>query len=67
MNPHSKTASRAGLTVPVVSIAVAASSYQNRSEIATAEYAAVKVATQFRLTISTARLVCQLSGLGVGQ
>jgi hypothetical protein len=50
-----------------VSKAVAAPFYQNRSELATAEYAAVKVATQYQLTISTARLVCQLSGLGVGQ
>jgi hypothetical protein len=67
MSLHSKTASLAGLTVPEVSKAVAAPFYQNRSELATAEYAAVKVATQFRLTISRARLVCQLSGLGVGQ
>ena len=62
---HSKTASLAGLTVPVVSKAVAASSYQIRSEHSITEYAAVKVATRFRLTISTARVVCHLAGLAV--
>lgn len=41
--------------------------YRNRPELATAaDYATTKVAKRFRLTISTARLVCQLSGVGGG-
>jgi hypothetical protein len=67
MIPDNKTASLAGLAGSVVKIAVAAPSYRNCSEIATPEYAAVKVATRFRLRIETARLVCHLSGLGGGQ
>lgn len=67
MTSHSKTASLAGLTVPVSSKGVVPSSYQIRPEIATSEYAAAKVATRFRLTISTARIVCHLSGIGGAQ
>ena len=67
MNQHSKTASPGRLTAPVVLKAVAAPSYQIRPEIATAEYAATKVATRFRLTISTAREVCRMAGLAVSQ
>lgn len=34
------------------------------AEISISEYAADKVASKFRLTISTARLVCHLAGIG---
>jgi hypothetical protein len=65
MNQHSKTASLAGLTVPVVSKAVGASSYQNSIAQATAEtYATAKLLTRFSMRIETARLICRLSGLG---
>ena len=65
MTPHSKTASLAGLTGPVVSKAVGTVFlYQNHGTEATAEYAAVKVATRFRLTISTAREVIRMAGIG---
>ena len=65
MNLHSKTAATTGIVDGgVVSKAVAASSYQIRPEIATSEYAAAKVATRFRLTISTAREVIRMAGMG---
>jgi hypothetical protein len=65
MNQQSKTASLAGLTVPVVSKAVGtASLYQNHETDGSAEYAATKVATRFRLTISTAREVIRMAGIG---
>lgn len=38
--------------------------YRNPHEIATAEYAAVKLANRFRLQIETARVVCHLAGIG---
>jgi hypothetical protein len=65
MNPHNKTASLAGLTVPVMSKAVAASSYQNSIAQATAEsYATATLLTRFSMRIETARLICRPSGLG---
>ena len=68
MNPHNKTASLAGLTGSVVSKGVLPSNYLNPAspsiEIDTGTYAAVVVATRFRLTISTARVVCHLAGIG---
>ena len=65
MSLNSKTASPGRLTVPVVSKAVGGFFLPKCSEIATAEYAAAKVATRFRLTISTAREVCRMAGLAV--
>ena len=67
MEKQSKTASLAGLTVPVVSKAVAAQTYQIRPEIATSEYAAIKLATRFRLSLSTSREICRLAGIGGAQ
>ena len=65
MSPQSETASRAGLTGSVVSKAVGtAFLYQNHETDGSAEYAAMKVATRFRLTISTAREVIRMAGIG---
>jgi hypothetical protein len=64
MNLHNETASPARLTGSVVSKAVAAKDYLNASDTATYDYAAAVVASRFRLTISTAHLVCHLSGIG---
>ena len=68
MNPHNETAATTGIVDGgVVSKAVEASSYQIRTEIATSEYAAVKVANRFRLTITTSREICRLAGIGGAQ
>lgn len=68
MGLHSKTAATTGIVDGgVVKNVVETSSYQNRSEIATSEYAVAKVASRFRISISTARVVAYLSGLGGGQ
>ena len=71
MMAKTEAASLAGLTGSVVKKAVAASSYQNSPalslEISSTEYAASKVATRFRISISTARVVAHLSGLGGAQ
>ncbi|WP_442580569.1 hypothetical protein ACSBOB_00760 [Mesorhizobium sp. ASY16-5R] len=65
MSLHNESAVPTGIgNGAVVSKAVVAQNYQNPTEIASKEYAAVKLANRFRLRIETARLVCQLSGLG---
>ena len=65
MGTNSQTGSLAGLSGPVVSKAVGTVFlYQNHGTEANAEYAAVKVATRFRLTISTAREVIRMAGIG---
>lgn len=68
MNFHNEPAAPMGSIIgnggSVVTKAVAAQNYPNRTEIATADYATRVVATRFRLTISTARLVCHLAGIG---
>ena len=65
MTPQCETASLAGLTGSVVSKAVGTVFlYQNHGTEANAEYAAVKVATRFRLNISTAREVIRMAGIG---
>ena len=65
MTPQSETASLAGLTGSVVSKAVGTVFlYQNHETNGSAEYAAMKVATRFRLTISTAREVIRMAGIG---
>lgn len=65
MELHSKTASLAELTVPVLSKGVVPSSYQNQPNTSTSEsYATAKIQSRFRLRIETARLVAHLSGMG---
>jgi hypothetical protein len=68
MNLHNETAAPMGSIIgnggSVVSKAVAAKDYLNASDTATSDYAAAVVASRFRLTISAARLVCHLSGIG---
>ena len=65
MVTNSQTGSLAGLSGPVVSKAVGTVFlYQNHETDGSAEYAAVKVATRFRLTISTAREVIRMAGIG---
>jgi hypothetical protein len=66
MATNNQTGSLAGLSGPVVSKAVGTVFlYQNDQDAAITEYAATKVATRFRLTISTAREVCRMAGLAV--
>jgi hypothetical protein len=68
MMPNREKASPGRLAPSIVKNAVAAPSYQivpqMSPEISSQEYAATRVATKFRLTISTARLVCHLAGIG---
>jgi hypothetical protein len=65
MPTHSETASLAGLTGSVVSKAVGTVfHYQNPNYEGSTEYAAVKLATRFRLTMSTAREVIRMAGIG---
>lgn len=67
MHFHNETPPLTGSIVSsggtVVSKAVAAEDYQTSHHSAT-EFAASIVAARFRLTISTARLVCELAGIG---
>ena len=69
MTPNSATALLTGSIVrngdKGISKAVGtATFYQNGMDQATADYAAAKVSTRFRLRIETARLICTLSGIG---
>lgn len=68
MNLHSKTAAPMGSIIGNGGIdtsqAVVAQKYSFPTEIATGEYAASKLASRFRLSLSTARVVAHLSGLG---
>ncbi len=65
MTPHNKTAATTGIVeAAVVKNVVVTSSYTSRPEIATVEYAAAKLATRFRLSISTSREVCRMAGIG---
>jgi hypothetical protein len=65
---HSETAAPMGSIIGNggngFSKAVAAQIYRNSTETATSDYPARVVASRFRLTISTARLVCHLAGIG---
>jgi hypothetical protein len=68
MQPHSKTASPARLTVPVMSKGVGPSSYQTAQNPATPEsYPVAKIQSRFRLRIETARVICHLAGMGGAQ
>jgi hypothetical protein len=63
---HSETAAPMGSNIGsrgVVSKAVVSGNYPTHLETAT-DYAALAVATRFRLTISTAREVCRMAGIG---
>lgn len=63
-----RLAGRAGSVVKTVSEATSYHSALSLSpEISSTEYAANKVAARFRISISTARVVAHLSGLGGGQ
>lgn len=65
MEPHSKTAATTGIVeAAVVKNVVRTSSYQIPPQASTSEYAAAKVATRFRLTLSTSREICRLAGIG---
>lgn len=68
MIPHSKTAAPMGSNIGNggidISKAVVAQKYSIPTEIATGEYAANKLASRFRLSISTARVICHLAGIG---
>jgi hypothetical protein len=44
--------------------AVAAQIYRNSTETATFDYPALLVASRYRLTISTAREICRMAGIG---
>ena len=63
---HSKTASLAGLTVPVFSKGVTPVEYHLTPNVSTEEeaYATAKLLTRFRMRIETARLICHASPTG---
>lgn len=65
---NNETAHLMGRAGSVVKKVVRSPSYQivtqMSSEISSQEYAASRVASKFGLTISTARLVCHLAGIG---
>lgn len=63
MHLQNETAGLAGRGGSVISKAVTAKDYQTPSLSAT-EIAVSIVAARFRLNISTARLVCELAGIG---
>ena len=64
MTIYDETAGSAERGGPGNSQAVVAKNYQTFPEIATAEYASAHLASRFRLTISTAREVCRIAGIG---
>jgi len=63
MHPETKTAVLAGNGGLVVSKAVVAKTYQNTTLTAT-DLAVSNIARRFHLSIATARLVCELAGIG---
>jgi hypothetical protein len=66
MQLHNETPplrANAGNGGSVFTKSLAASEYRNPSLSAT-EMAALRVARQFRLSLTTARLVCELAGIG---
>jgi hypothetical protein len=69
MHLHSETPPLTGSIVRNggngISKAVTAKEYSNAFDNSITEYAAAKVATRCRLTISTAREVCRMAGLAV--
>ncbi len=66
MTHHSETAAPMALGDGGngISKGVAPHEYRKLTDLATAEYAALKVAARLRLRMETARVVCQLAGIG---
>ncbi|WP_353644222.1 hypothetical protein [Mesorhizobium sp. WSM2239] len=68
MNLHIETAAPMGSIIGNggngISKAVAAQIYRNPNETATSDYTVLVVASRFRLTVSTAREVCRMAGIG---